>query len=183
MEVCNVSVVAKSHDLLALYLILHPTLHNAGLSARRTKGARLCCATSFSSSRISCHQDYFSVFVARLVDLGHILCFHSPHSCDPFPVLPNELMCLQHGENQPTKLVRMCIVLLFYLWVVWGFFLIGLCSVLFKNISTKREYKTFCPKYLFCIRYGYFNGVRCNSRTVPCLCPHEHRCMQIRKAL
>lgn len=44
------------------------------------------------------------MFVARLVDLGHILCFHSPHSCDPFPVLPNELMCLQHGENQPSWL-------------------------------------------------------------------------------
>lgn len=181
MEVCNVSVVAKSHGLLALYLILHPTLHNAGLSARRTKGARLCCATSFSSSCISCHQDIFSVFVARLVDLGHILCFHSPHSCDPFPVLPNELMCLQHGENQLSWLG--CVLFSCFICGLFGVFFNWSLFVLFKNISTKREYINFCPKYLFCIRDGYFNGVRCNSRTVPCLCPHEHSCMQIRKAL
>lgn len=67
------------------------------------------------------------MFVARLVDLGHILYFFSPHSCDPFPVLTNELMSLQHGGNQ-SKLVRMCIVLLFYLWFVWVV-LVGLCSV------------------------------------------------------
>lgn len=61
------------------------------------------------------------MFVARLVDLGHVLRFRSPHSCDPFPVLPNELMSLQHGGNQP-KLVRMCVVLLFSLWVVFVVF-------------------------------------------------------------
>lgn len=61
------------------------------------------------------------MFVARLVDLGHVLRFLSPHSCDPFPVLPNELMSLQHGGNQP-KLVRMSVVLLFSLWVVFCFF-------------------------------------------------------------
>lgn len=70
------------------------------------------------------------MFVARLVDLGHVLRFRSPHSCDPFPVLPNELMSLQHGGNQP-KLVRMCVVLLFSLWVVFVVFFFKLVFVLF----------------------------------------------------
>jgi len=64
------------------------------------------------------------VLIACLVDLGHILCFLSPHSCDPFPVFPNEFMSFKYRGNQPL-LVRMCIVLLL------NFLLISLCSVLF----------------------------------------------------
>lgn len=76
----------------------------------------MLCHLFFYYSMHKLPTGYFSVFVARLVDLGHILCFLSPHSCDPFSVLPNELVSLQHGGKQP-KLVRMCIVLLFYLWL------------------------------------------------------------------